>query len=109
MPSELRFKELLRTTSEATVTVVFKNNTPELLQVLFAEHGIEQTEIICLNLKSYELQHNVTVMADNRYASYRRDLLSAIHSADTQKEASLLEAKLNQIVSYTSVKEEVER
>jgi len=58
--------------------LVHYSNPPPLLTYLFSKYGIEDSERIMTNIKTYELSNTIIVMDNNRYQEYIESINSQL-------------------------------
>jgi hypothetical protein len=89
-----------------TITI-HKQEIPNLLNYLFQRYGIEQSELIMINLQEYERIHNVKVLDNEAYINYVSRIDEQLDGLiDAEKLAELLHLK-NKVVNIIAIEEDI--
>lgn len=89
-----------------TITV-HKQETPSILIYLFDRYGIEQSELIMINLQEYEINNNVKVLDNESYLNYISQIdEQLVGLTDEEKINDLLSLK-NRVVNIISIEDDI--
>lgn len=83
------------------------NNTPQLLQYLFKKYGTEFSETILMNLKAYEVEHDVHVFYKDEYYLLLERIQEIINTSSDQEEIDRLNQKMTKLVLFDNIEAEL--
>lgn len=83
--------------------IVRKSNPSKIIKYLQAKYGIEKTEIILLNLKEFEEQHQVRVLFDSEYFAVKAELENGLLLTTDLKVKEYIQSKISEIINFKDI------
>ena len=85
--------------------VVNKSYSIPIIQYLHAKYGIEKTENILLNLRTYEEQNHVRVLFGQEYLAIKSDLEKGLLQTTDLEIQKYLEARILELVNFKDIEQ----
>lgn len=86
---------------------IHKQEIPPLLQYLFEKYGVEESELIMINIQLYEEQNLVKVLDQNTYLNYVENINAQIDVTSDVEKIEELQSLKSKVISVLSIEEQV--
>jgi hypothetical protein len=83
--------------------IVHYSNTPPLLKYLFSKYGIEDSERITVNIQTYELENNVSVLDDRSYLEYVANIDNQLVGQTDPEKIAIIEAEKLKVINILTI------
>lgn len=83
--------------------IVRKSNPSKIIKYLQTKYGIEKTEVILLNVKEFEEQHQVRVLFDSEYFAVKAELENGLLLTTDVKIKEYIQSKISEIINFKDI------